>query len=688
MNARLAGIEHQHESTVKRIPLPFPAKVGFGLVSLVLALAVGAPLVARNNPSQMGVPFLRPTTAHLLGTDDVGHDLWSNLVFGARVSVFVGLVTATISLVIALSVSLLAVYHRGWFEALIFRIVDLTLILPFLILVIVVAVFIGRSVGATIGVLSCVLWARPARVLRVSALRLRETPHVVVAMASGASAWWIISRHLLPRIAPQAVAQFVRLVNLAVLSEASLAFLGLGDPQRVSWGTTLFFANSHSAFLTGSWAWWILPPAIGLTLVSCGMALIGVGFEERSDPRLRAEIVGGVVSSKAKRERVRADREATPAVFDDSGIQGRSSQTGASLRDLVVEYQRDGATVRAVDNVNVTILPGSVVGLIGESGSGKSSLASAMLGLIPHPGKVVSGQLFLADQRYDLTRPETVSFLRGRKLSLIPQSAMNALNPSQRVGEQVKETADLASNGTASSSSSRPSSGERAANALASLYITSQEQIRFPHELSGGQRQRAVIASALVNAPTVVIADEATSGLDPFTQLGVLRVLTNRCADLQAGLLLISHDLPLVAKVADQLLVMYAGRVVENGPAVEVFTNPKHPYTKALLNAYPNLDSAESNELVSRMGVNPVSSSSNEVGHKGFIARKPTPIEGDVPDLRFLPSGCAFRTRCPQVEPRCADQVPQLLDLRSVAGETSHVVACHVVNGHDVQVRS
>ena len=374
MNARLAGIEHQHESTVKRIPLPFPAKVGFGLVSLVLALAVGAPLVARNNPSQMGVPFLRPTAAHLLGTDDVGHDLWSNLVFGARVSVFVGLVTATISLVIALSVSLLAVYHRGWFEALIFRIVDLTLILPFLILVIVVAVFIGRSVGATIGVLSCVLWARPARVLRVSALRLRETPHVVVAMASGASAWWIISRHLLPRIVPQAVAQFVRLVNLAVLSEASLAFLGLGDPQRVSWGTTLFFANSHSAFLTGSWAWWILPPAIGLTLVSCGMALIGVGFEERSDPRLRAEIVGGVVSSKAKRERVRADREATPAVFDDSGIQGRSSQTGASLRDLVVEYQRDGATMRAVDNVNVTILPGSVVGLIGESGSGKSSL--------------------------------------------------------------------------------------------------------------------------------------------------------------------------------------------------------------------------------------------------------------------------------------------------------------------------
>ena len=616
------------EST-RRDRLAGPAKVGLGLVGLVVIMAVAAPVVARSDPSKTGIPFGHPSGSHLLGTDDVGHDLWAQLLYGARVSVMVGFVTACISLAIALFVSLVAVYRRGWFETIAFRVVDLTLVLPFLILVIVVAVFVGRSTFATILVLSCVLWARPARVLRATAMRLREAPHVMVAMASGAPGGWVIRRHLLARIAPQAVAQFVRLVNLAVLSEASLAFLGLGDPGRVSWGTTLYFANARSAFLTGAWMWWILPPAVGLTLLSSGLALIGFGVEERADPRLRSSPIGG-----QSLRRVRSQHnEVIARRSDDAG----SRPLGAvELSGLVIEYGLDEPRLRAVDNVALTVEASSVVGLIGESGCGKSSLASALMGLIARPGRVLEGRLVVDEAEYDLSQRESVATLRGRTLGLIPQSSMNALNPSQRVFDQVVEAAAI----VVSAASARA----RAHDALAALRITTAERHRFPHELSGGQRQRVVIAMAMVNHPRLVIADEATSGLDPVTQIEVLRELTQRCAAQSAGLLLISHDLPLVAKVADRIAVMYAGRIVEEGPTTTILNEPTHPYTIALLDAYPRLDG-------------------------GATAQS---IAGDVPDLRRLPLGCAFQPRCAYAEARCAHHVPELV----VTGP--HAVACMV----------
>ncbi len=618
-----------------RAPIPGAARVGFGMVAFVLIIAVLAPVVAHSNPTDTNAPFSHPSRAHLLGTDDVGHDLWAHLVYGSRVSVLVGLATATIALMIAMSVSLVAVYKRGWFESIAFRVVDLTLGLPFLILVIVVAVFIGRSIFATILVLSVVLWARPARVLRATTLRLRDTPHVVVAMASGAPPGWVIRRHFLARITPQVVAQFVRLVNLAVLSEASLAFLGLGDPGRVSWGTTLYFANARSAFLTGAWMWWILPPALGLTLLSSGLALIGFGVEERSDPRLRTAALGG---QKLRRRRRRTAPESV-SVQTAGGA-------AVEIADLVVEYQRQGVRLRAVDHVTLRMTSRSVTGLIGESGCGKSSLASAIMGLIASPGEVIAGRLYSDGTLFQLDRPESVAELRGRVLSLIPQSSMNALNPSQRVLDQVTEAANVGGR----------SGSIRARRALEAVQITEDEQTRFPHQLSGGQRQRVVIATAMVNAPRLVIADEATSGLDPLTQLEVLHQLAARCESESSALLLISHDLPLVAKVADQIAVMYAGRIVEQGPTSEILERAVHPYTVGLLAAYPRLD---------RGGM-------------------PQSIPGDVPDLADLPPGCAFQTRCTHAEARCSEQVPQLVAIASRcvdSADTSvgaHTVACIV----------
>ncbi|MBW3651405.1 MAG: ABC transporter permease, partial [Actinobacteria bacterium] len=247
--------------------------LGLVLLGSVVAIAAFAPLIAQHSPTEpSGRPFSSPSAAHPLGTDDVGHDLFAQLVFGARLSLVIGLGAAAVAVLLGTLVAVLAGYYRGWVETLLMRVVDLMLGFPFLVLVIVLAAFFGRGLSTTITVIATVLWARPARILRSQVLRLRELDHVVAARAMGSTGRWVLSRHVLPRIAPLAGAQFVRAANVAVMLEASLAFLGLGDPNRTSWGTMLYFANARNAFLTDAWQWWILPPGLALTVVILGLA--------------------------------------------------------------------------------------------------------------------------------------------------------------------------------------------------------------------------------------------------------------------------------------------------------------------------------------------------------------------------------------------------------------------------------
>ncbi|MCA1657133.1 MAG: ABC transporter permease, partial [Actinobacteria bacterium] len=254
----------------------------------VVLVAIFAPLLARYSPrAPSGIPFSRPSAAHLLGTNDIGQDLFSQLLFGARLTLVIALSAAAVAVLLGLAVAVVAGYYRGPADVVLMRLVDLMLGFPFLMLVIVLAAFFGRGLGTTIGVIAAVLWARPARVLRSQVLKLRELDHVLAARAMGCSGGWAICRHIVPRITPLAAAQFVRAANIAVMLEASLSFLGLGDPSRVSWGTTLYFANARSAFLTDAWKWWILPPGLALTVVILGLAFIGYAVEEWADPRLR-----------------------------------------------------------------------------------------------------------------------------------------------------------------------------------------------------------------------------------------------------------------------------------------------------------------------------------------------------------------------------------------------------------------
>ena len=261
--------------------------VGAGIVVTLIVMAVGAPWIAPYDPTErVGVPFSAPSSEHMLGTNDVGQDLLSELIFGARVSLTVGIVAAIVALVLGTTIGVLAGYYPKRLGKFLMRAVDVVLIFPFLPLLIILAAYLGRSLINTIVVIGVLIWAGPARVIRSQVLSLRSREYVLASRTMGAPDRWAIVRHVLPRTALLATGTFVRAVSTAILLEAALSFLGLGDPIQKSWGSILFWAQARGAFLTPAWKWWVLPPGLMIMAASLGFALIAFAMEERINPRL------------------------------------------------------------------------------------------------------------------------------------------------------------------------------------------------------------------------------------------------------------------------------------------------------------------------------------------------------------------------------------------------------------------
>lgn len=260
-----------------------------GLVLLVTLSAVAAlaPWIAPFSPfDQVARPFLPPAAPHWLGTNDVGQDILSELIFGARVSLTIGAAAALMAVVIGTLVGLTAGYLGGWVDSLLMRLCDLVLVIPFLPLMIVLAAYLGPSFWNLVLVIGALVWARPARVIRSQVLSLKTRAYVQAARAVGAPTGHILLRHILPGVLPLAFSQFILASSSTILIEAALAFLGLGDPVRKSWGTMLYYAQARGAFLNGAW-WWVLPPGLLITAAVLGFALTGYALEEHLNPRLR-----------------------------------------------------------------------------------------------------------------------------------------------------------------------------------------------------------------------------------------------------------------------------------------------------------------------------------------------------------------------------------------------------------------
>jgi peptide/nickel transport system ATP-binding protein len=300
-----------------------------------------------------------------------------------------------------------------------------------------------------------------------------------------------------------------------------------------------------------------------------------------------------------------------------------------SVRDLKVEFATRKGPLVALDGVSFAIAPGEVLGIVGESGAGKSLTGLAIIGLLDPPGRVAGGEISLAGERIDNLPRERMREIRGRRIGIIFQDPMTSLNPLMRIGDQLTETI------LAHKSLRRREARERAIAWLGEVGIPSPEKRidGYPHEFSGGMRQRVVIALALCAEPSLVIADEPTTALDVSVQAQIIAVLKNLTCRHGAAVMLIAHDMGVIAETADRVAVMYAGRIAEIGEVREVVRDPLHPYTQGLMAAIPTLK---------------------------VSARRLAQIPGAMPQLSAIPRGCAFAPRCPRVFSRCAERPPLL----------------------------
>ena len=308
--------------------------------------------------------------------------------------------------------------------------------------------------------------------------------------------------------------------------------------------------------------------------------------------------------------------------------------------DLVMHYQIKAGVVSAVDNVGFTIHQGEAVGLVGESGCGKTSTALSLLRLLPANAEYISGEIRLNGEDLLQLSEEGMRKHRWKDIAMVFQGAMNSWNPVYRVGDQIREVLDTHYRGEMSYDEQT----EHIEQLFRAVGLPAEMIDRYPHEFSGGMRQRAVIAMALVCSPELIIADEPTTALDVIVQDQILRELKRIQAEMGMSILYISHDIAVIAEVTDSLGVMYAGKLVEYGPTSEVFARPRHPYAYLLLRSTPSITGPR---------------------------RQLAPLGGEPPDLLNPPSGCRFHPRCPFATERCAVEEPPLEEISE-----GHRVAC------------
>lgn len=312
----------------------------------------------------------------------------------------------------------------------------------------------------------------------------------------------------------------------------------------------------------------------------------------------------------------------------------RDTNPVVEVRNLRVEIPTRRGTLTAIDDVSFSIGEGEIVGVVGESGAGKSLSGSAIIGLLEPPGHVAGGEILLEGRRIDKLGHDEMRKLRGRKIGAIFQDPLTSLNPVYTIGKQLVETIQTHTDMNAEQARAH------AIRLLNDVGIPAAESRidSYPHHFSGGMRQRVVIALALCVNPKLVIADEPTTALDVSIQAQILALLKKMCLEHKTAIMLITHDMGVIAEITDRVIVMYAGRIVESGPTGDVVRNPRHPYTKGLMGSIVRIGSK--------------------------LERLPQ-IDGSMPRLSMIPPGCAFNPRCPDAFDRCRVERPDLVDAGS-----------------------
>ncbi len=536
------------------------ALVGAAVLVVFAVIAIVGPFVLPDASAPVGRPLAPPSLQHWLGTTGQGQDVLALTVTGTRNTLAIALAVGALVVLLGALVGVTAGYFGGHVDRVLSLGTNVFLVIPGLPLAIIVAAYLRPGTGSVIAVLALSGWAWHARVFRAQALTLRARDYIAAARIAGESHARVIVGELLPNMAALLAAAFIGATIYALGALVGLEFLGLGDPGAVSWGANLYWAANDAALLTGSW-WVFVPTGVCIALVGFALTLLNVALDEFTNPRLRP----------------RAASEPTAAPSTTMPVHGGGL---IAVRDLRVSF---GGT-RAVDGVSFDLRPGELLGLAGESGSGKSTIGYALLRLLDESACRCSGQIrFAGDDVLGMDARQLRAY-RWADVAMVFQGALDALNPVLTAGDQITDVL------RARAGLDGASADARARELIGHVGLEPHHLRAYPHQLSGGMRQRVVIAIALALSPKVLILDEPTTSLDVIVQRDILAHIQRLRRELGLTILFISHDLPLLLSIADRVGVMQHGRLLEVDTPAALCAGAKDPYTRRLLTAFPSLE--------------------------------------------------------------------------------------------------
>lgn len=603
------------------------------LLLVFLLLAIVAPGIWETAASTIDVPraWEPAGTATLLGTDELGRDVFARTMVATRLSLLSAFTASLIAICLGLPLGLLASAF-GRRSTQIFRsVVGVLIAFPALL----TAMFVGTVIGigipgavAGIGIAMAPMFARLAQTLTASITGL---DYVAAARTMGIGRLKILGRHILPNVAEPLIISATTSVGISILGISALSFLGLGArPPEFDWGgllstglRSIYFAPTHT-----------IGPAVMIALAGITFSLLGEA------------IAGSFGDTQHTNRTARLARRMAAAARKSRGASVSSEAAGAAAsvldaQNLVVQFPSHDGPLTPVRGVSFHLAPGERAGIVGESGSGKSVTVLALAQLVDYPGVVTADRLRFLDRELAELPESTLRKFLGTNLAMVFQNPMSSLNPAIRIGVQVAESSRV------HRGLSKAEGRELAIEKLSAVGIPEAESRlrQYPHEFSGGMRQRAMIAMGLTETPDLIIADEPTTALDVTVQRQILDLLERINTEEGTAILFISHDIAVITSVCDRVIVMYAGLVVEDLPTADLMTKAVHPYTRALINAVPDMQTDRSRELAT--------------------------IPGRPPMVGETAKGCPFATRCAFATDLCREERPEL-----VVRETGHLAAC------------
>ncbi|MGV9881019.1 dipeptide/oligopeptide/nickel ABC transporter permease/ATP-binding protein [Streptomyces sp. NPDC003006] len=620
--------------------LPVPSRIAVGVIALVVLVAALAPLIAPHDPldqqSQTDGTG-HPSARHWMGQDSLGRDILSRLMYGARWSLAIGLGATLLALVVGALIGAVAATSRKAVDETLMRCLDVVMAFPGIALAAVLVAVFGGGITVLICAIAFLFTPPIARVVRANVLDQYGEDYVVAERVVGARTPHILIRHVAVNCAAPILVFCTVQVAEAIVFEASLSFIGAGvRPPDPSWGSVI--ADGKNMVLIGGW-WATVFPGLLMLITVLALNILSEGVSDAWAAPSTRDVPG----TARDEDRLEAPEPGTGEVLELPGLaeaserlraRARPLPSGApvlDVRDLRIAFPGRHDGVDIVDGISFCLRPAEVLGLVGESGCGKSLTALTVMGLEPK-GARVRGSVVLDGQELVGLPMRSRRRLLGHDMAMIYQDALSSLNPAMTVRSQLKQVVRRG--------------GRRTSVELLELVGLDPERTlrSYPHELSGGQRQRVLIAMALSRDPKLIIADEPTTALDVTVQAQIIQLLLRLREELGFALILVSHDLALVADVTDRVAVMYGGQIVETGVTADLVDAPAHHYTRGLLGSVLSLESS---------------------------AQRLTQIKGVVPSPADFPPGCRFTDRCPMASTVCRDVPPALV------GPAPHETACH-----------